>query len=637
MRKLLRLAEIVQYAIIFVVVPVGVIFYSGGILFGISRDSAGISCQATQFERYDVPSTFSLAIAGLAWGDVDNDGWDDLFVASLGSRENSSRLYKNIGGELHDRTEEWGLPELAASSGMFADFDNDGLLDLFAVEARPSTPFSTQTVRVFHNANGEFAEVTEVLGFGEFETEGRLATLAFADFDNDGFLDVVASFFGPLRYYPPAELKDPVLVPTKEYGYRTSKFICDSGDLARVMSEEPSLANSPDGEVVETMLLARGGCIYAAPSDAPPGDYQPSLSRKTTLWALVPGALHVFKNNSGSGFADIGEVVPPAYGRLDENAQTAPSAPWPHLTHKYHQALAFDFDGDGLQDLFLTVDGGRNLLLRNEGDFVFRDVSAENDLEIFGTGMGVALGDPLRTGKLDHLMVTNVGKAFLFRGRDGVLELDQNFSLNRTGFGWGIAFLDAENDGFADLSVANGTYGVSGETSRGRDVFISRLYGEELTKDRFYENQKGFFVDRTDSHICTDDTNVRALAVADVNGGGYEDMVIGTVNPAEEGGLALFLNKGGNNHYLKVGLRGTQSNSFGVGAVITVIRADGSRQSQLVAIGESYNSQHSLRKTFGLGESAEDVSVEVRWPSGIFQRVSSVAADSTVILEEPAE
>jgi len=143
-------------------------------------------------------------------------------------------------------------------------------------------------------------------------------------------------------------------------------------------------------------------------------------------------------------------------------------------------------------------------------------------------------------------------------------------------------------------------------------------------------------VETTDKDICADTTNTRALATADVNNDGYEDFAVGTTHISEKKGVTLFLNKGGQNHYLQVKLRGIQSNYAGVGAVITVTAADGTAQSKAVLIGESYNAQNSFVKSFGLGEDGRKVSVSVLWPSGMFQQMSDILPDQIFEIVEAA-
>ena len=310
-------------------------------------------------------------------------------------------------------------------------------------------------------------------------------------------------------------------------------------------------------------------------------------------------------------------------------------------------------------DVLVATDFGRNLLLQNDGNFKFSDVSTEHGLDIYGYGMGIAVGDSQRRGALDFV-VTNVSEASFFKTEGAKLRPLQNTGqpLNRLGFGWGIAFLDADNDGWPDLYVTNGHRFFPIFSSQ-KNRFITTIddqsvpmvdaryieqpenipvglyYPKEYQKDRFYKNERGKFLDRTNRDLCADMTDTLSVAVSDINRDGYDDFSVGIINPQSERGVLLYKNRGGDNHYVQIKLRGHRSNSFGVGSVITVTAEDGSRQSQLVAIGESFLSQNSLVKAFGLGKSAKPPLVEVRWPSGIVQNIFNIPLDQLTVVEEP--
>ena len=623
----LRTLALLSAAAAFVAASAAVVFYSGALLFGtespLARTCPSDAAQFRPLPALDPPT----AASGLSWGDYDNDGWDDLFVATA-----PSRLYANRSGRLINQTVAAGLPEnLNAPSAVFADYDNDGRLDLLAVAADDTGTGHRLRLRVFRNAgNGTFGETTAALGLASGAVESDTGALALADFDSDGRLDIAAAFSGRLvRYRPPAGVSPSGrLQRERSYGPGAMRILCGRDQLEAAFGEDPDLAAAMEREFGTTSrFIERKGCLLVL-LPLPPGLFSP-LTRKVQIIALLPGEVRILRN-AGTAF-DVAYAMAPAgetYPLGDHRAASG-LKPWPFVSGRFFQPVAFDANGDQRSDLFVATDFGRNLLLVNDGAFSFRDASAEYGFAIYGSGMGVALGDPSRDGVLD-LLITNGGNLYHFRRTAGGFQLDHNESLNHLGLGWGIAFLDAENDGWSDLAIAN-SVDLLAYPDRGANLLHpTSFYHAAFSKDRFYANRRGAFRDETDRTVCTGTSPTYPLAVADFNNDGYEDYAVGGPE-----GLTLFENVGGDSHFLKVRLRGRRSNAFGVGATITVVAADGSQQTQLVAIGESFHSQHSLTKTFGLGSSAEPVTVRVAWPSGVTQRLNDATVDRVVEITEP--
>ncbi len=125
--------------------------------------------------------------AGAAWGDYDNDGWLDLYLFNTNAGSSADRLWRNRGdGTFADVTGQMGLTEQGDGEAVvWADFDNDGWLDLFVVNR---SDFSPQKNRLYRNVGGDvFSDVTQLAGVSG---TGSGQPAAAADYDGDGYLDL---------------------------------------------------------------------------------------------------------------------------------------------------------------------------------------------------------------------------------------------------------------------------------------------------------------------------------------------------------------------------------------------------------------------------------------------------------------
>jgi hypothetical protein len=128
----------------------------------------------------------------------------------------------------------------------------------------------------------------------------------------------------------------------------------------------------------------------------------------------------------------------------------------------------------------------------------------------------------------------------------------------------------------------------------------------------------------------TDDTHCgRGLAVADVDGDGFLDLLVANFDQPP----VLLKNRGNRNNWLKVQLVGQRSNRDGIGSRLT-LAAGGKRQTREICSGTSFLSQHSLEAHFGLGNQTRVDDLEIRWPSGIVQRISGQAVNRTIRVVE---
>jgi hypothetical protein len=330
-----------------------------------------------------------------------------------------------------------------------------------------------------------------------------------------------------------------------------------------------------------------------------------------TRFPSVPD--HVFRNDGGR-FVDLTSDA----GIVDPHGQGL-------------GVVACDFDGDGRVDLFVANDQTANYLYRNLGDFHFEEVGEASGVAssadgLYQASMGVACGDPDGDG-LPDLAVTNFYNegTTLYNNLGGGIFSDHTTATGlmvatRYMLGFGIAFLDADADGFLDITATNGhvddfrpdepymmTSQLLAGTPDGRWVDVSAGAGPPWKVPRLG----------------------RGLAVGDLDHDGRVDLLI----LSQDQPLAYFHNRTAGGHWLVIQLEGTRSNRDAVGARVTVT-AGGRRQTAWRFGGGSYQSASSPRLHFGLGAADAAEELEVTWPSGTVERFGRLAADAGYRLRE---
>lgn len=505
--------------------------------------------------RYLLETTGS----GVAMFDFDNDGLMDLFFVNgttLGGfpagKEPRPHLYRNRGtATFEDVTvraglhEQWGWGQGACTG----DYDNDGFADLLV------TYFGQN--RLFHNTGrGRFDEVTSAAGLTDAKTRWGTGC-AFLDYDRDGRLDL---------------------------------FVANYIDL------DLATAPTPDS----------GLCRFKGVPVAcgPPG---------------LTGGRNALYHNDGSGrFEDVSQPsgIARASGTFGLGVST------------------LDFDNDGWVDLYVANDSNPSALYRNRHDGTFEDIGVKAGCAFSQdgkpqAGMGVGVGDYDRNGTMDIIKTNFAGDTSTLYGNtgDGFCEdrtFESGIGLNSRWLGWGVGFDDFDNDGWLDIFLTNG-----------------HVYPEvrQLRTEAGYEQRKvvyrgvnGRFEDVSErlGPPATDPKAGRGTAFGDVDNNGTVDVAINNVHDTPD----LFLTKADPaNHWLLVRLVGTTSNRSAIGARVRAVTGAVTQTGE-VRGGGSYISQNDLRVHFGLGTATKVDRLEVRWPNGLEERWDAVASNRLLVLTE---
>ncbi|WP_081598357.1 FG-GAP-like repeat-containing protein [Singulisphaera acidiphila] len=508
----------------------------------------------------------------------------------------------------HDPTLLRRLPETMGGGLGLLDYDGDGLLDIFCVQGGPfpaGSPSEGGGDRLFRNkGDGTFEDATTASGIAAMP-RGFGHGVTVGDVDNDGFPDLFVTRWRSYALY--RNRGDGTFEDATEAwglggerGWPTSAAFADldgDGDLdlyvCQYLEWDPE-TSSP------------------CPDPQRPGQYQYCVPR---AFKAEPDRLY---RNDGGRFVDVSDEAGITAG--DPNGRGL-------------GVVAADLDGDGRVDLFVANDMTANLLYRNLGGMRFEEVAeasgcASNAEGGYQAGMGIACGDVDGDGR-PELAVTNFyGEGTtLYQNLGGGLFTDRTTAYGlaaptRHVLGFGLTFLDANNDGYLDVAQANGhvndfrpaiPFAMPAQlllgSGRGRLVDASARAGDCWKVERIG----------------------RGLASGDLDGDGRLDVLL----LAQGQPLSYLRNLGPGGRALTLGLRGTGSNRDAVGAVVRV-RAGGREQVQARLGGGSFLSASDGRLHFGLGEGPADetVSAEVRWPSGRVDRHEGLKPGGVYLLVE---
>jgi len=537
--------------------------------------------------------------AGISAVDYDGDGFYDLFIPD----GVESKLFRNRGdGTFEDVTARVGLSGLdGVSVAIFADYDNDGHKDLFVSRTfRPN--------QLFHNnGDGTFRDVTKQSGLGE---DCCTTVASWADYDNDGFLDLYVG-----RYLDPRKA-----IPTTFY--------------ARNGEPNQLYRNNGDGTFTNVTVKAGVGdpglCLGTVFGDLDDDGY-PDLyvvndfGRKTLYHNTRNGRFHDITVKSGTLAYGAGMSASIADydndGRLDlyctnirsEHAWYA-SAPTVarYMLNSWSQGVwstdmplywqVFRQSGFGFVEVFKQMASG-NTLLRNRGDGTFDDVTVKS-------------------------------------------------GANPVGWFWGASFADFDNDGWQDIYAADGWVKNDPGTELELEFLNNVVSHQDVYKTGRYFNpeyfgRKSWHGWERNRHLRNNGdgtfteigraagtdllTNSRGVAVADFWNRGVMDIAVSASTERH----ALLRNETPNRrNWLQVELVGVRSNRDAAGVRVTAV-VKGKKQTREVVIGDGYASQNSLRQHFGLGDDAIVDELTVRWPrSGIVQTFHQVAGNRIVEVTE---
>jgi hypothetical protein len=497
--------------------------------------------------------------------DYDNDGWLDIYMVNGSTFKAMDGKEETPHAALFHNNHDGTFTDVAARAGVtndrwgfgvaIADYDNDGWSDILVTNWGKN--------RLYHNNHdGTFTDVAEKAGV----TLGNWSAGAtWGDYDGDGRLDLFISGYVHFdRDNLPYE-------HTRATGFSYCEFRGEP-----VMCGPKNLEGEPD---------------------------------------------HLFHNNGDGTFTDV-----------SAKAGVADSA------NKYYglTPVFVDVNDDGRPDLVVANDSTLSYLYLNRGDGTFEDAS-------FGTGfglnedgrevaaMGVAVGDYLNNGRLDFAISDFSDESkLLFRnqGKGGFNEVSMRSGIGKISIpflGWGDGFLDYDNDGWLDLMFVNGhIYPAADRLDWGTSYAQRSLL--------FHNEHNGNFseIPPVKGTALAEIISGRGAAFGDLFNAGRIDVVASQM----DGPPVLLKNiNPDHHHWVELKLIGAKGPRDAIGATV-YLTAGGIRQRQDVMSGGSYVSTNDQRPHFGLGDATDAGAAEIHWPSGAKETIKLPAVDRIYTITE---
>jgi len=489
------------------------------------------------------------------------------------------------------------------------DYDNDGDLDALIVNGSTREHIAQggdQMVALYQNDGaGHFRDVTAASGF---DRRGWGSGVCIGDIDNDGNDDVYITAFGEDALWRNTG-KGTFVDISRRAGIDDARWgtSCAFADYDRDGDLDLYVANYVKFDAAA--IPARGtttNCRFMA-TDVFCGPKR------------LPGDADILYRNNGDGtFTDASAkagVIDPGY---------------------YGFGVVFtDLTGDGWPDIYVANDSVPNLFFRNRGNGTFVEDGLASGAALSGdgrpqAGMGVDAGDYNNDGLVD-LIVTNFSHDYntLYEAGPVGIFTDRSYAAGIAAtagpyLGWGVKFVDLDNDGRLDVFIANGhvypevdAHGLGTRYLQKKQVFLNE--GKRF-RHATAEIGGGLLIEKSS----------RGAAFGDVDNDGDVDVLVVNMNDRP---TLLRNDSSPSNHWITLRLVGTKSNRDAIGARVR-IDAGGRSQTTSVRGDGSYLSHSDLRAHFGLREATRLDRVEIRWPSGLVETATGLTANRFYVATE---
>ena len=501
--------------------------------------------------------------------------------------------------------------EVVGAGVAFIDYDNDGWMDLLVLSGTKleGDPPGVTNRLYKNNRDGTFTDVTAKAGLTR---AGWASSVTVADYDNDGFDDVFITYYGHNVLY-------------HNNGNGTFTDVTKKAGLWQNDVHYGSGCTWVDYDRDGRLDLFVANYLNTTLEKLPKPGTNPDCTWKGVAVNCGPrglpaGFVQLFHNNGDGTFTEVSK----------QSGVAAASGSYPMT------CVAADFDNDGWPDIYVACDSTPSWLFRNQHDGTFREEALERGIALSEdgmeqAGMGVAVGDLDLDGNLDVFKTNFSDDTNVLYRNDGKGNFDDvtiraGLGVETRYVGWGAGMVDLDNDGLLDLLVVTGTVYPEVEKKLPTYPFRTpRLVFRNLGDGRFEELIEEAGPGISDVHSS------RGCAFGDFDNDGDIDVLVWNMN---EPPSLLRNDLSGDGHWLKVQLVGVRSNRSAIGARVTA-RYGNKQQTQELTAQSSFYSVNDRRLHFGLGTETT-AHLSIRWPNGATEDVRNVAANQLVVVRESA-
>jgi len=565
---------------------------------------------------------------GNGWGDFDNDGDVDLYIAcgAAGGVKNTPKynhLIRNDGATFTQITDEAGVNDEwgRGRTPVWADYDNDGYLDLLVTDVdRPDAPS-----RLFrNNGNGTFDDATQAAGLYDLLNEKAkdkkgFSAAVFGDYDQDGDADLfmTASYLGPPLIFrnngngtfTDVTSESGININSTEWQYGSGIVLGDydnDGDLDLFITQgvDQQAIDCNDGTPA---------CNNSIPI--------PYIKYWTSLPSATSEQYIDFKTTGNQVTFNIGlygYYMDKSIVFVGQDCQNPSILPF---TLNEGEAYGEPQDCPDVVYRIWQDEVDKIWHIHMKQSVNFPNINNNRTGWITGNGTFYEVATNLTT----RWNIGNKYRSFLYRNNGDRTFTDvtlQAFGVINKGWSSSVAWADFDNDGYLDLYVVN-------------------FEPFDFAPNSFYHNNgNGTFTEIAASAGITGTVTGRGdiAIVGDYNNDGFLDIFLTNSQSlgifGNYGPYILYKNNGNNNNWLEIKTRGTLSNRDGIGAKVWVTTGDRTQFREQNG-GTTLFGQNSTILHIGLGSSSVIDRLKVEWPSGKSQELSNVSVNQILTLIEP--